>query len=291
MNRILTLAAALFALSVNVSAQDTVKKTFDFGEFEGVKAGFIHHIYVTEGKSDEIEVTCPERFAEDLNYNVVNGILNLDIAQPKIKSFLNVKGGNIIVRIQMDRIESIALSGAAVLTPEGSFKAEDAVIKLSGTGKVNGPLNLKANSLDFDLSGASECSLTGSFSEVSGEVSGASQLRMDADAGRLEIDASGATKCKYAGKAETIGIESSGAAEVRLKGSTEDIIIECSGAAKVDAQEMISDNAKATADGASTIKVYANKRLELQSGGASSIKYFGEAKDLHISDKSISKGK
>ncbi len=94
-------------MAVSMNAQDTVKKIFDFGNFKGLKAGFIHHVYITEGKSDKIEVTCPERYAEYLNYSI------------------------------------------------------------------------------------SECSITGDFSEASGDISGAAKLILNGDVRRLEIEASG----------------------------------------------------------------------------------------------------
>ncbi len=291
MKRILTFAIALFTLTVSGLAQNTVTKTFDFGDFNGIKAGYIHHIYVTEGRSDKIEVTCPEKYAKNLDYSISNGVLNLGYNQPHGIKNRNTKNDEIVVKIQMERMEYISLSGAAELTAEGNFKADEAKIVLSGASKVNGTLNLKANKLDYDMSGAAVCSMEGAFREAGGELSGAAGFYLLADVSTLDIEASGAAKCNYKGKTDSIDIECSGAANIKLQGSTNDIEIECSGAAKVDAEAMTAKNAKASASGASSIRVYADNRLDLQASAASSIKYFGEAKDLHMANQSISRGR
>ncbi len=290
MKRILTLATAVFALSISALAQETVNKTYDFGDFNGIKAGYVHKIYITEGKSDKIEVTCPEKYVEYLDYSVSNGILNLNINLPNYKRKWKYDE-DIIVKVQMERIESISLSGAAELIPDGSFRADEAEIDLSGSSKILRTLNLRAKSLDFDLSGASEGSMTGTFNKAEGDVSGAADFTMNADANTLEVKVSGASKYTYTGNAESIEIGCSGASSANLKGETDEIEIKCSGASKVNAKDMIADNAKASASGASTIHVYGNNRLELSSSGASSIKYYGDAKDVRMTNQSITRGK
>ncbi len=290
MKRILTLFAAIFAMSVCMNAQETVKKTFDFGDFTGIRAGFIHHVHVTEGKSDKIEVTCPEKYASYLDYSVSNGVLNLNIDLPNNRGKFNNRGEEIIVKVQMERIESLKLSGAAELTPQGSFRANDAEIGLSGASKIHGSFNLKADKLDIDLSGASGCSINGAFPEVEADISGASKLGLNAYTKTLAVEASGASGFDFTGKSENIEIECSGASEAKLNGTTNDIDIKCSGASKVDAEEMRAENAKASASGASHIRVYADNRLNLQTSGGSKIKYFGEAKDLRMTNRSITRG-
>ncbi len=291
MKRFLTLFAAVFAMAVSMNAQDTVKKTFDFGDFEGINANFVHHIYITEGKSDKIEVTCPEKYVEYLNYNVTDGVLNFDIDLSKTKRIFNNRDEEIVVKIQMQKIKSISLSGAAELTAEGDFRTDETEIDLSGASKINGTLNLRGTTLEYDLSGTSKCSITGTFTEAKGNISGASEFTFNADVKTLEVEASGTAKCSYTGEADNIDIESSGAANVQLMGKTNYISIECSGAAKADAEQMIAENAKASASGASKIKVYGNEKLELSASAAASIDYYGEAKDVRMTNKSINRGK
>ncbi len=271
MKRFLTLAAAIFALSISAMAQDTVSKTFDLGSFKGVKAGFLHQIHVTEGKSDKIEVTCPEKIEEYLDYQISDGILKLDLDIPNHKRVFKTGNERIVVKIQMKDIEKISLSGMSELIPEGEFRADEADIDISGASKISKPLNLRADKLSCDVSGASECNLK-------------------ADVNTADIEVSGASKCIFTGEAENIEIDCSGASSAKLEGKTRSIDIDCSGASKVDAEKMISSNAVVSASGASGVRVHGDNRLELQASGASNIKYFGEAKDLRMTNKAITRG-
>ncbi len=293
MKRVLTLIAAVLALTISAVAQDTVTKTFTFGEFTGIAAGYTHEIYVTEGNSNKIEVTCPKEYVKYLNYYVTNGILHLDIDLPNKRKFRNRHGhdSNIIVRAQMTKIESITLSGAAALIPSGRFKANNLNLTLSGAGEIKEDLLISANSLIYNLSGASEGSVKGDFSKANGHMSGASEFYLEGYAGTFDLLASGAANLSYKGKTETIKLQCSGSSEVDLEGVTKDIDIKCSGAAEVDAEEMIAENAWADASGASQIKVFGNGYVELRSTIAASIKYYGEARNLNIRNESISRGR
>ncbi len=297
MKRILTLLAVAIILSVSsLYAQDEVRKTFDFGEFNAVSAGFVHKIYVTKGKSNTIEVTCPKRFVEYLDYSVSGGVLKLDMEFPQKKIWqksVNTaqKGEEIVVKIQMEEIKGISLSGVADFTAQGDFYAENFKVNMSGATSLRGNFKINANSLVYDLSGACECSINGQFMKVDGETSGAASFKLVGNvSASVGIEASGASNFNYKGKAHSINVEASGASEVELEGSTVFIGISCSGASDVDAEDMLAEEANASASGASSIKVYGNNKMDLKTSGASEIKYYGPAKELNISEPSIKRG-
>ncbi len=52
----------------------------------------------------------------------------------------------------------------------------------------------------------------------------------------------------------------------------------------------LAEQAKVRLPETSKILVFGNKSLELNSNGGSAIKYYGEAKDLRITNKSITRG-
>ncbi len=289
MKRILSLAAAIFALSISAFAQETVTKTYDFGEFNGVKAGYVHQIYLTKGKSNKIEVTCPKRLVGYQDYKISGGVLYLNMDVPNRIRIKNDE--EIIVKIQMEDIRSISLSGASKLIPEGKFNGKNVVFKISGASGIEGTLNLAADNLSCSLSGASEAAIEGKFLNVTGKLSGASKLNMDADLNLFDLEASGASSCAFSGETEKVKVDCSGASEIELSGSAKEVSIECSGASEVDAEHMKAVNAYASASGASNIKVNGDNTLELHTSGGSSIKYYGEAKDLRISNKSITRGR
>lgn len=270
MKRIITLAVAILALAVSGFAQETVKLNFNLGEFKGIDADFVHHVYVTEGRSNEIEVVCPKKYEENLEYKIYDGTLRLGINLPPLKQKGKKGIEEIVVKIQMTDIEKIKLSGAAKFTMQGDFRGE---------------------SIYINLSGASECSFNGDYENAESKVSGAAKLNMKGNMETLSVCASGAAYSFFEGKADEIEVECSGAANIKLVGTTDEIEIEASGAAKVEADKMIAKDAKATASGASKILVYGSDKMELSSSAAAAIEYFGEAKDLRMSNPAISKGK
>ncbi len=297
MKRIITSIAAILVLTISAFAQESVTKTFQFSNFESVSAESIHVVYLTEGNSDEIEVTYPEEYEKYLDYSVANGTLYLKLKHidKARRIFKNLsRKDEIIVKVQMKEIRNISLSGAAKLVPEGNFTASgDGIFKftLSGASSTEKEaLNISGDKILIEASGASNGSVKGKFNEAIGEVSGASSFYLEFDTKELDIEASGASNYNLNGKAESIDIECSGASSVEIKGVTKEIDIQCSGASKVDAEEMIAENARATASGASHISVYGDNDLNLQTSGASTIKYYGKAKSLQIFNKSISRG-
>ncbi len=294
MKRIITIAAAILALSLSAFGDNMVKKTIDLGEFNGISAGFIHEIHVSKGKSNAIEISCPDRYTDYLDYKIVNGTLHLKHGLPNGKRFRgSTSDDKIIVRLQMEEINEIVLSGAAELTATGDFDSSSGnlIIDLSGASEIKDVLHTRAKYLKCDLNGASQCTVEGRFTKVTSQLSGAAELDLNGDSDELVIEASGAAECRYEGMAGTIGVECSGAADVEMKGTAKDIAIECSGGCQVDAEDMIADNVTASANGASSIKVYGNKKMKLSASIASSIKYFGPAKELEIANTSIKRGR
>ncbi len=292
MKRISILIAAIFALSICATARDAemVNKTFDFDDFNVIYAGFTHHITVTQGSSNKIEVSCPKKYIDHLDYSASRGVLNLNIDLSTNEQ--NDKTDKIYVKLQMEEISMISLSGAAEMALLGQFKGGNVFyVNLSGAAELDGESYITAEHIRCVLSGASECSIAGKCNVATAILSGASELDMNIDANSVIIDASGASECNYNGKKMlSVNAQCSGSSEIELTGITEHLRIDCSGASEVDAKNLVAQTAIATANGASKINVTANEKLNLTTTGASKIKYFGKAKEIQTSGKSISKG-
>lgn len=300
MRKTITIAAAMLLIALgaaagNVEKEDirVAKKTIDVGKFTGITAGYCHEIQLTNGRPGKVEVSCHEDFLKCLDYKVVDGILHLDVVDVRAYERIHKQRGPIRVKVQMEEIRSLDLSGASKLYPTGSFIAEKNLrIKISGASEIEKELVLdKGENLRLQMSGASGAELSGVFKNAEVELSGASGLDLDLTADFLTIGASGASELEWEGKADKVQVECSGASELDLKGSAELVDIECSGASEVDAEELLAKVANAEASGASKIKVYGIEKLGLRASAMSSIKYYGPAKDMRISDKNISRGR
>ena len=76
-----------------------------------------------------------------------------------------------------------------------------------------------------------------------------------------------------------------------MSGKTFLIAIHCTGASEVDAEQMLSTDATATASGASYIKVHADNSFSLSSSGGSKIRYYGDGQYSPAQDGAISRGR
>ena len=83
-------------------------------------------------------------------------------------------------------------------------------------------------------------------------------------------------------------IDQSGASDVTINGMVSSLTISASGASDTKGYDLVSDNCRAEASGASDISVTVNKELNAHASGASSINYKGEGviRDLHSSGAS-----
>jgi hypothetical protein len=105
---------------------------------------------------------------------------------------------------------------------------------------------------------------------------------------RLDLHLSGASDFKGSVKLNTLMIDQSGASDVTINGMVSSLTISASGASDTKGYDLVSDNCRAEASGASDISVTVNKELNAHASGASSINYKGEGviRDLHSSGAS-----
>jgi len=112
------------------------------------------------------------------------------------------------------------------------------------------------------------------------DVSGASELLTD---GRLtatsplEIDLSGASSMNLDIKAPSVNIDVEGASGLTIRGETRDLDADASGASTIRAYDLLAENTKADASGASHADVFASVKIEADASGASGIRYKGNA--------------
>lgn len=270
----LALIVTLLVAAVNVGFSQNVSKNIQVGDFKSVNAQFVYDISITKGNSGIVQVNCPAKFEKDLDIYVSGGTLYLKMNNTKFKKMDDDNA--IRVSIQMEEIKEISLSGAAQLMATGNFKTSNFSLTMSGASEIDESLNIDADNFKYNLSGASEASVSGNFKNISGHISGSSDFEIYGTATNITIGCSGASEAKFRGQVEQkTKVECSGASEVELEGSTNEIFIECSGASEVDAENMRSINATAQANGASSIKVYADKNLNLEASTGSKIRYYG----------------
>jgi hypothetical protein len=110
------------------------------------------------------------------------------------------------------------------------------------------------------------------------EVSGASALEV---VGRLvseekvDIDVSGASKITVNLRAPQVELKATGASELIVSGETRKAEMSSEGASEIKASDLLTEEAKVSASGASKASVFGSVKLDMDASGASSIRYKG----------------
>ncbi len=93
----------------------------------------------------------------------------------------------------------------------------------------------------------------------------------------LDIDMSGASEIKLDVKAPRINADITGASSVMISGETKDFNVEGSGASDIKSFDLMTENTTLDISGACSAEVFASVKLDVEASGASGIKYKGNA--------------
>jgi hypothetical protein len=110
-------------------------------------------------------------------------------------------------------------------------------------------------------------------------VSGACDVKIDGvlKGDKLKINLGGASSLKGELNYDMVKLDQGGASDSNLKGKVRDLSIDASGASDFKGFDLVTENCKADASGASDIKITVMKELRVHASGASDIDYKGTA--------------
>ncbi|RXK62273.1 DUF2807 domain-containing protein [Lacibacter luteus] len=111
------------------------------------------------------------------------------------------------------------------------------------------------------------------------DISGATDVKIDGvlKGTNLKVNLSGASSLKGAVAYESMNIDQSGASDSKLSGSVKNLDVDVNGASDFNCFELVADNCRAVASGASDIFVTVNNDLKVNASGASDVQYKGTA--------------
>ena len=111
------------------------------------------------------------------------------------------------------------------------------------------------------------------------EVSGASDMKIDGvlKGINLKIDLSGASSLKADIRYTNVTVDQSGASNSKLSGIVTNLDVDISGASDFTGFDLIAENCRVEASGASDLKITVNKKMKGDASGASDVQYKGTA--------------
>ena len=184
--------------------------------------------------------------------------------------------GTISLYLSQGNEAGVAIS-AGEQKNNGKIKTEvkNGVLKISVDGGLWNGMGWTNRKLKAYVSFKSLTSLN-----VSGASFAISNGPIDVDA--LKIGVSGASEIKAILNVKELNVDLSGASVAKLSGTANHATIDASGATKINAYELAVNSCKASASGASSIRITANKEINASASGGANIYYKGGATIVNI---------
>lgn len=217
MKKILSLFAALVVVFSSFADPAIVTKKFKVANFNSIELGSAFEVHVHKGNVYAVSVTGREKDIDELEVSSSSGKLEIGY-ESGWKWTWNNNRSKLVVNITLPRLNSGDFSGASKVDLQGFSNEEEMSLVFSGASKglIEG---LHADKLKIELSGASDCKITGHTDYLKVEASGASHLKaLDFFARNVDVDASGASSAQVHVQ-KSLKVDASGASHVKYKGS------------------------------------------------------------------------
>lgn len=230
MKKILSLFAALVVVFSSFAEPAVVTKKFKVANFNSIELGSAFEVHVHKGNVYAVSVTGREKDIDELEVSSSSGKLEIGY-EAGWKWTWNNNRSKLVVNITLPRLNSGDFSGASKVDLQGFTNEEEMTLIFSGASKgvIEG---LHTDKLKLELSGASDCKITGHTDYLKVEASGASHLKaLDFFARNVDVDASGASSAQVHVQ-KSLKVDASGASHVKYKGSPV-IVKDLSGAASL----------------------------------------------------------
>ncbi|MES2774733.1 MAG: head GIN domain-containing protein [Bacteroidota bacterium] len=233
--KFLLLAATAFLINSG-QAQKTVydanAETRNVGSFTSIEVSSAIDLYLSMGSADAVAVSAKDKeHIASIITEVKNGTLYIGY---KEKGIGNWGAKNMKAYVSVKTLNRLKASGASDVLVDGTIKASDLVIDLSGASDFKGAVS--SQNLRLNASGSSDYYITGTATNVKIDVSGSSDIKgfelvtdnCDVHASgssdvsitvnrQLKAEASGSSDINYKGEPTVKDVKSSGSSDIKKK--------------------------------------------------------------------------
>jgi len=270
-----------------ISPEGTIEtRTFEFNDFDKVVFELDAEVVIRQGETQEVVIESNanilDRIEDDSQINgdelvlAINGCSKLDREDVKIS-------------ITMKAIESIIISGDAVVDSEGTWTdLGDLDLSIEGDGTMNIDFN-EVNEMVIQVDGDGEFNLTGIADELKVDLSGDAILNTEGlNARKAAIKIEGDADCELT-VSEEIDIDVKGDGTLEIWGTADEQKIDVSGDASIRNFELISQTTKIRIQGDANCEVTVEESLTVEIRGDGSICYRGQPSlEVDVGSGSIS---
>jgi hypothetical protein len=216
MKKILSLFAAFLVVFSSFADPAIVTKKFKVANFKSIELGSAFEVHVHKGTVYAVSITGREKDIEELDVTTSGGKLEIGYEAGWKWSWNNSRS-KVVVNITLPRLESGDFTGACKVDLQGFTNEEEMRLLFSGAAKGSAD-GLRADKLKIELSGASDCRISGQSDYLKIEASGASHLKaLEFLSRHVDVEASGASSASVQVQ-KSLKVDASGASHVKYKG-------------------------------------------------------------------------
>lgn len=223
----------LFGSQSLLANDDPTKKAFKVAGFHSLEIGHAFEVHIKKSNAYSLVAIGDADDIQAMEVDIHGSTLNVGFENSS--SWLNWNWGSkhnkIILQISMPEIRLAEFSGASKVDIQGFNNEEDCHLTVSGASKLN-IIDINADKLTLDLSGAAKVHVTGQVIKLNYDASGASKLdAFDLFVRDADLELSGASDALVKVQ-KTLKVGASGASKVIYRGSP-NVSKDVSGASKV----------------------------------------------------------
>ena len=238
-----------------------------FKDFTAINANRGLNLEITQGAEYSVSVSAPDKYMDDVMIEQKGETLYISLKQGAKR---HIDSDDITIQISVPYITKIDLAGATGACFIGSFEAPQFTAHLSGSSEI-GDLNIKANEISIEASGASEVSGTIQAKRAMAKLSGASDVDL------------------IVNQLSQMTMQLSGSSDAELRGTITNLQATLSGASEIDGEELTVSDLDVSLAGASSADIVNNGSLRYKLAGASQLTIHGSPRVLDSqSDRSSS---
>ena len=289
-------------------SQKTVQLNYALGGFNEINVSSSFSVYVEKGTDQSIVVVADEHIADDVRVTVSHGVLSIYLDNGRYGKITTLKA-----HVVTPELKGVKLTGSSDLTSEDTFATEKFTASLAGSsdlqiniratdtnisamGSSDVVMNVETINLKINAAGSSDAILTGksmnmiadcagsstikasglAVSEAKISVIGSSDMVAKVQGGQLDAYVSGSSKVILEADVPELKVSSIGASEVKLSGKAGLFKGSATGSSGINAFELVATDVILGVTGASSVKTYAEKTLNVSAVGASTVIYRGE---------------
>ncbi|MBT8196300.1 MAG: DUF2807 domain-containing protein [Bacteroidia bacterium] len=203
-------------------------KTRSVEVFHSVEVSSGLNLYISQGKTQSVEVKADENFHDKIKTEVKNGVLKI-----YTKNWLK-KASAKDIYVTVTELKALGASGGSNIKSKGELNCESFSGRMSGGSDVT--VHINATTTDWAISGAADVNLSGKAESAEFNVSGAS----DVNASKFLVsnctaNVSGASDVNLH-VIENLKANVSGASDVSYSGNPKNVIKKLSGASDLNSK-------------------------------------------------------